>query len=118
MAFCKDYAYNKKDDRFHQLEKLKPGNVVYQFKLLQYLSFNHLKNGIRRTACDVRRSNHLLSSREGPGVGSWCGMRRASASWRSGMLRGACGVRTGGSIILTRAEILTHLLCDRFHADN
>ena len=29
MAFCKNYTDNQKDNRFHQLKKLKTRNIVY-----------------------------------------------------------------------------------------
>jgi hypothetical protein len=35
MALCKYYAYDEKDKKPHQLEKLKPGNIVNEFYLFQ-----------------------------------------------------------------------------------
>jgi hypothetical protein len=35
VALCEDYTDNKKDEKPEQLEKLKPGNVIYQFNFLQ-----------------------------------------------------------------------------------
>lgn len=35
MTFCENYTDNKEDKKPEQLEKLKSGNVIYQFNLLQ-----------------------------------------------------------------------------------